>query len=50
MTRDKKTLRLARNLVELSRENGVVTEPRVAEVLESLKKSELRHKLLVLKT
>lgn len=51
MTRDKKILRFAKNLVELSRENGVVTETRVAEVLDGLKKHDgLRHKLCVLKT
>jgi F-type H+-transporting ATPase subunit delta len=37
-------------LVELSREHGVVTESRVAEVLNGLKQAELRRKLLVLKT
>ena len=50
MTRDKKILQLAKNLVELSREDGVVTEPRVSEVLKGLKQAELRRKLLVLKT
>jgi len=50
MTRDKKILRFAKNLVELSREHGVVTESRVAEVLNGMKRAELRRKLLVLKT
>lgn len=50
MTRDKKIRQFAKSLVELSRENGVVTEPGVAEVLGGLKKAELRQKLLVLKT
>lgn len=50
MTRDKKILQFAKKLVELSREGGVVTEARVAECLSGLKKVELRHKLLVLKT
>ncbi|HKK17819.1 MAG TPA: hypothetical protein VJ952_03975, partial [Opitutales bacterium] len=50
MTRDKKILKLAKNLVELSREDGVVTESRVSEVLGGLKQAELRSKLLVLKT
>lgn len=50
MTRDKKIRQFAKNLVELSRDNGVVTDSRVAEVLDGLKQAELRHKLLVLKT
>lgn len=50
MTRDKKILQFAKNLVELSREDGVVVESRVADVLDGLKQVELRHKLLVLKT
>lgn len=51
MTRDKKILRFAKNLVELSREEGVITGARVADVLDGLKQHEgLRHKLLVLKT
>ncbi|MFO8027301.1 MAG: F0F1 ATP synthase subunit delta [Opitutales bacterium] len=49
MTRDKKILQFAKNLVELSREDGVVVESRVADVLDGLKQVELRHKLLVLK-
>ncbi len=50
MTRDKKILRFAKKLVELSREGGVVTESRVSEVLAGLKTGNIRHKLLVLKT
>lgn len=50
MTRDKKIRQFAKNLVELSRDNGVVTESLVTEVMSGLKKAELRHKLLVLKT
>ena len=50
MTRDKKISQFAKNLVELSHDNGIVTESRVTEVLDGLKKSELRYKLLILKT
>ncbi|PXA05414.1 hypothetical protein DDZ13_00675 [Coraliomargarita sinensis] len=50
MTRDKKILQFARNLVELSLDNGVVTESRVTDVLNALKKAELRNKLALLKT
>lgn len=50
MTRNKKILQFAKKLVELSREDGIVTESSVNEVLDGLKKAELRHKLLVLKT
>lgn len=50
MTRDKKIRKLAKKLVELSKEDGVVTEPRVAEVLTGLKEIGLRHKGIVLKT
>lgn len=50
MTRDKKIRQFSKSLVDLSRDNGVVTESRVAEVLDGLKKAELRQKLLVLKT
>jgi len=49
MTRDKKIRQFARSLVELSRDNGVVTESRVTETLAALKKAELRQKLTVLK-
>ncbi|MFU8848992.1 MAG: F0F1 ATP synthase subunit delta [Opitutales bacterium] len=50
MTRDKKILQFAKRLVELSREDGVVTEARVTEVLKGLQAAEVRRKLLVLKT
>lgn len=50
MTRDKKILRFAKNLVELSREDGVVTEGGVGEVLSGLKQAKVRHKLVLLKT
>lgn len=50
MTRDKKVLQFTKKLVELSRDNGLVTESRVADVLNGLNKGELRHKLLVLKS
>ena len=50
MTRDKKVLRFAKKLVELSAEGGVVTEALVADVLEGLNKTTVRHKGLVLKT
>ncbi|TVP80887.1 MAG: hypothetical protein EA353_02760 [Puniceicoccaceae bacterium] len=51
MRRDKKITKLAKKLVELSREvNGVVTDAKVAEVLAGLKQAEVRHRLLVLKT
>lgn len=50
MTRDKKILRFAKNLVELSREDGVVTEARVGDVLNGLKPAKIRHKLILLKT
>lgn len=50
MTRDKKVLSFAKKLVELSREGGVVTEAKVAEVLAGLKQAKPRKELLVLKT
>ncbi len=50
MTRDKKILQFAKKLVELSRENGVVTESKVAEVLAALKQAKPRYELSVLKT
>ena len=49
MIRDKKIRQFAKSLVELSRDKGVVTESRVAEVLDGLRKGELRKKGLVLK-
>ena len=50
MTRDKKVLSFAKKLVELSRDNGVVTEAKVSEVLAGIKQVKPRHELLVLKT
>lgn len=50
MKRDKKTTQLAKKLVELSKDNGIVTEAKVAEVLAGLKQVKLRHHLTVLKT
>lgn len=51
MRRDKKTTKLAKKLVELSREdNGVVSDAKVGEVLAGLRQVEPRHPLLVLKT
>lgn len=50
MNRDKKTIRLAKKLVELSRENGVVSDARVTEVLTALRSGNLRCRLTVLKT
>ena len=50
MTRDKKILQFAKKLVELSREDGIVTEARVSEVLAGLKRAKPRHELIVLKT
>ena len=50
MTRDKKILRFAKKLVELSTEDGIVTEARVSDVLAGLSKGTIRHKGLILKT
>lgn len=51
MRRDKKTTKLAKKLVELSKEaNGVVTQSKVGEVLAGLKEVTVRRYLLVLKT
>lgn len=51
MRRDKKTIKLAKKLVELSREaNGVVTDAKVSEVLAGLRQVEVRQPLAVLKT
>lgn len=49
MTRDKKVLQFAKKLVELSREDGVVTDAKVSEVLAGIKQVSPRHELLVLK-
>ena len=50
MKRDKKITRLAKKLVELSKDHGVLTEAKVGEVLAGLKQIMPRHYLLVLKT
>jgi F-type H+-transporting ATPase subunit delta len=50
MKRDQKITKLAKKLVELSKENGVVTESKVSEVLASFQQVQHRHYLAVLKT
>lgn len=50
MKRDKKITQLAKKLVELSKDNGIVTEAKVGEVLAGLKQIQPRHYLLTLKT
>lgn len=50
MKRDQKITRLAKKLVELSKDNGVVTEAKVTEVLAGLKQVQHRYHLTVLKT
>lgn len=50
MKRDQKITRLAKKLVELSKDNGVVTEAKVGEVLAGLKQVQHRHHLTVLKS
>ena len=49
MKRDKKTLQLAKKLVELSKDAGIVTEAKVGEVVAGLKKTQPRNYLTVLK-
>jgi F-type H+-transporting ATPase subunit delta len=49
MKRDKKITQLAKKLVELSKDNGVVTEAKVGEVLAGLKQVKHRDHLTVLK-
>ena len=49
MKRDKKITQLAKKLVELSKDNGVVTKAKVGEVLAGLKQVKHRHHLTVLK-
>ncbi|MFQ3241085.1 MAG: F-type H+-transporting ATPase subunit delta [Lentimonas sp.] len=49
MKRDKKIIQFAKKLVELSKDNGVVTEARVGEVLAGLKQAKHRQHLTVLK-
>ena len=50
MTRDKKIRQFVKKLVELSKEDGLVTEPRVSEVLSGLREAAIRNKGTVLKT
>ena len=50
MKRDQKITKLAKKLVELSKDSGVVTESKVAEVLAGLQQVQHRHHLAVLKT
>ena len=50
MKNDMKISRFAKKLVELSKEEGVVTEAKVSEVLEALKQLQHRHHLMILKT
>ena len=50
MKRDQKITKLAKKLVELSKENGVVTESKVSEVLAGFRQVQHRHHLVVLKT
>ena len=50
MKRDQKIIKLAKKLVELSKDNGVVTESKVVEVLSGLQQVQHRHHLTVLKT
>ena len=50
MKRDQKITKLAKKLVELSKDSGVVTESKVAEVLAGVQQVQHRHHLTVLKT
>ena len=50
MKRDQKIIKLAKKLLELSMDNGVVTESKVAEVLAGFQQVKHRHHLAVLKT
>ena len=50
MKRDQRTRKLAKKLVELSKDNGVVTESKVSEVLAGLQQVQHRNHLTVLKT
>ena len=49
MKRDKKIIQLAKKLVELSKEDGLVTEEKVVEVLAGLKQLKHRSYLIILK-
>ena len=50
MKRDQRITKLAKKLVELSKDNGVVTESKVSEVLAGLQQVQHRNHLTVLKT
>ena len=50
MIRDQKITKLAKKLLELSKDSGVVTESKVGEVLAGLQQVQPRHHLTVLKT
>lgn len=50
MKRDTKTLKFAKKLVELSKDNGVVTEAKVSEVLAGLKQVQPRGYLGLLRS
>ncbi len=50
MKRDQKITKLAKKLLELSMDNGVVTGSKVAEVLAGFQQVKHRHRLAVLKT
>ena len=50
MKSDVKISKLAKKLLELSKDSGVVTESKVAEVLAGLQQVKHRHYLAVLKT
>lgn len=50
MKRDTNIIRFAQKLVELSKDNGVVSEAKVSEILAALKQVRHRHHLQVLKT
>ena len=50
MKRDQKITKLAKKLLELSKDNGVVTESKLAEVLVAFQQVQHRRHLKVLKT
>ena len=50
MKHEKKIMQFAKKLVELSKEDGVITEARVSEVLANLKQIKHRNYLIILKT
>ena len=50
MKRDQKITKLAKKLLELSKDSGVVTESKVAEVLAGFRQVQHRRHLTVLKT